>query len=232
MLWFNQRTHPAIAYHMRTGADGGPALVPVKMYQVEDKGDKHERRKRVKRRKRNQRTLQGLRREAESLGVVAPANVGTLPEVLDEVLRRAVGYFRFAASMVDDLDPDHMYTESLDAQGNRVYKPHWYIEAERAAREEVADLALRMSGLDIDARRVAIAEAQAVLMTRALQSAIESIGLTADQRKLLGPALRNARAMLTGTSDPEALEGTATPPAQDGLVSAGTWDPAEDEEAA
>lgn len=197
--------------------------MPVALHQLagpEAAKTKRERRRHADRKRRNAATINELTATAAAHGVRAPDNVGTLPEVLDEVLRRAVAHFRFAAHQVDELPADDAFTVSLDAQGNKVYKPHWWIMAEQTAREEVADLALRMSGLDIDARRVAIAEAQAALMVRALQTAVESIGLTSDQRKALGPALRAARELLTGvapdndadhpsTVRPRAIEGHA-----------------------
>jgi hypothetical protein len=171
-------------------------------------------RRHAKAKRRNLKTIIEVTAEAAAQGVQAPSNVGSLPEVMDEVLRRAVGHFRFAAAQVDKLPLDQAFTLSIDAQGNIVHKEHWWIQAERACREEVSDLALRMSGLDIDARRVAIAEAQAVLMTRALQSAIESIGLNPEQRRALGPALRQARAMLVGEqAEPDLThpEGSVAP---------------------
>jgi hypothetical protein len=168
------------------------------------------RRRHADRKRRNAATINELTATAAAHGVNAPRDVGTLPEVLDEVLRRAVAHFRFAAHQVDELPADHAFTESIDANGNKVYKPHWWIQAEQVAREEVADLALRMSGLDIDARRVAIAEAQAALMVRALQTAVESIGLTSEQRKALGPALRAARELLVGEPAPDPTQSNAT----------------------
>jgi hypothetical protein len=174
------------------------------------------RRRHADRKRRNAATITELTATAAAHGVSAPRDVGTLPEVLDEVLRRAVGHFRFAAAQVDELPADHAFTVSKDAHGNLVYKPHWWIEAERVAREEVADLALRMSGLDIDARRVAIAEAQAALMVRALQTAVESIGLTSEQRKALGPALRAARELLIG--EPQDNDATQARDPRDSTV--------------
>lgn len=175
-------------------------------------GTRASRRKAQARKKRNLRTIAEITAEAAAHGVRAPHDIGSLPDIMDEVLRRAVGHFRFAAAMVDSLDVEDSFTRSVDAQGNTVWKEHWWIQAERACREEVAELAGRMSGLDIDARRVAVAEAQAALMMRAMQTAIETLKLTPAQRKELGPALRQARALLTNTPDPtnEDIEGTAT----------------------
>lgn len=132
--------------------------------------------------------------------IQAPVHVGSLPDVLDECLRRAVGDMRFAGSHVDHLPVEEFWVDRIDAQGNRLVEPHPWIQLEHAVRTEVVDIAARLSGLDLDERRVAIAEAQAALLQRALQVALEKVGLTPDQRKMLGPALREARDILEGTA--------------------------------
>jgi hypothetical protein len=157
-----------------------------------------------RRRARNRRTVSEIRALCEHYEVQA-AQIGDVADVLDECLRRAVGDMRFAAGYVDDLPIDDFWVKKVDAHGNILVEPHPWVQLEKLSREEVVEIATRMAGLDIDERRVALQEAQAALLQRALRVAMEAVGLTPEQQKLLGPALRNARAVLEGA----AVEGTA-----------------------
>lgn len=153
-----------------------------------------------KRQKDNRRTIRELKELTDLYDVQSPLEIGTLPDVLDECLRRAVGDMRFAGAHVDALAAEDFWVDRIDAQGNRLVEPHPWIQLEKATRTEVVDIAARLAGLDLDERRVAIAEAQAALLQRALTYALNQIGLTKDQRAKLGPALREARGILEGTA--------------------------------
>jgi hypothetical protein len=152
---------------------------------------------RTRRRKAaNRRKLAAVRALAADYDVAPAINSADLGTVLDEVLRRCVADFRMAASEADKVKAEDFWVTKVDANGNQLVEPHPWVQYEKMAREELTDAALRMASIDLEGRRVAIAEAHAALLQRALKVALERLSLTPEQRRLLGPALREARALL------------------------------------
>lgn len=136
----------------------------------------------------------------ESLGEEGMTLVGdvTIPDALQEILGRAVSHMRIAATQVDKLRPSELWAYKFDAQGNRLVEPSKWLRAETAARKEVMEIAGRMAQLDIDGRRVAVEEAEALFITRFLDAVLDGLNLTDEQRGLLGPALDNAMPLIEG----------------------------------
>lgn len=115
----------------------------------------------------------------------------TAADVLQEVLDRAVGGMRYAASEVDKLTPEKFWVTKTDAQGNVLTEPNKWYQLEQACRAEVQSLAGLMSELGIAERAVRVEEAKAALMIAAVRDAAREAGLNAGQVRALGSALRS-----------------------------------------
>lgn len=128
---------------------------------------------------------------ASRQGMTVQAGTSTA-DVLQEVLDRAVGGMRYAASEVDKLSPDELWVKYHDDDGNvtnvRMHK--WY-RLEVECRQEVMKLAGMMQSLGIAERAVRVEEAKAALMVAAVRDAAREAGLSAGQVRALGSALRN-----------------------------------------
>lgn len=130
----------------------------------------------------------------------------TTADALQECLDRAVALYRFAADQVDNLSTDlpegeeHLSNLPTSAdplfevisnpQGPDVIQPHRYVLMEREARQEVEKLASMMTQLGIAERVVRVQEAQAVLVVAAIREAAIETGLSQDQVRRLGEAIR------------------------------------------
>lgn len=135
--------------------------------------------------------------EFAAVGMTIPRAI-TIADALQEVLGRAVAHMRIAATEVDRLKPTDLWAYKFDAQGNRLVEPSKWLRAETVARKEVLEIASRMAQLDIDGRRVAVEEAEALFITRFLDAVLDQLNLTDEQRGLLGPALDNAMPLIEG----------------------------------
>lgn len=120
----------------------------------------------------------------------------TMADVLQESLERVVGLMRLAGSKVDEVELEGFWEDTVAGK-----QPDKWFRLETALRREAVDIAARMMGLDIDARRVALAEAEAKLVERYIQAVLGKLELTPAQRRLIGPALREARAVIEGTAE-------------------------------
>lgn len=110
----------------------------------------------------------------------------SVPDLLGEVLARAVGGMRYAASEVDKVPVDEFWVRKIDAQGNVLVEPNKWYQLELACRGEVAELADLYARLDLDRRRVELEEAEAALWAGVIREAARRSGLKpAQQRQLL-----------------------------------------------
>jgi hypothetical protein len=128
------------------------------------------------------------------LASAEPATYGrpgaSTADVLQEVLDRAVGGMRYAASEVDKLSPDEFWVHKVDAQGNTLAEPNKWYQLEVAARAEVERIAGLMSQLGIAERLVQVEEAKATLIIAAIRDAARDAGLDNTSIRKLGSALR------------------------------------------
>lgn len=137
---------------------------------------------------------------AIELGV---STAGALQECLD----RAVALYRFAADQVDRITPpdgvwegqsladlpvsdDPLFEVMPNPQGPDLVTRHRYFLMEQEARLEIEKLASMMTTLGIAERVVRVEEAKAALLIAAVREAAMDIGLTHDQVRDLGAALR------------------------------------------
>lgn len=153
-------------------------------------------------------------------GASIPLGISTA-DALQQCLDRAVALWRFAADQVDHLqltelpqvpveDPttgevtfqdsylanlptasDPLFEVISNPQGPDVIQPHRYVLMEREARLEIEKLAAMMTQLGIAERVVRVQEAQAVLVVAAVREAAIEAGLSHDQVRALGAALRS-----------------------------------------
>lgn len=112
-------------------------------------------------------------------------------EILQEVLDRAVGGMRYAASEVDKLAPEEFWVSKIDAQGNVLHEPHKWYQLEVQCRAEVERLAGLMSQLGIAERQVQVEEARAVLIIGAIREAAREAGIEPGKVKVMGQKLRD-----------------------------------------
>lgn len=126
----------------------------------------------------------------------------TGPSALMGLLQATAGHVEYLRESIAAMDAGDLTSEHDGAVLTRLYAD----ERDRLAR--VAEACVRAG---VSEAMVRLAESQAMLLQRALQVAMEEVGLTKEQRAALGPALRNARAVLTG-DDGDVIEGVAVEP--------------------
>jgi hypothetical protein len=153
-----------------------------------------------KRHVRNRKAMNLAHEIANAQGIeLNHTGTGTL-DALQYLLDRTQSLLEWAVSQTDELEPDEFWLIARDAQGNRVWSPHYKFILESELRDQLMDIASKMEGLDIAARRTALAEAQAALIQRFMKLVLDKLELTSTQRELLGPAMREALPLIQGTA--------------------------------
>lgn len=157
------------------------------------------------RRMRNARHYHEALALAGELGIELGENPGQIPDVMERIFRRVHALWKFAASQVDLLDhtaapgaKNSLWYRHYDDNGNVIYSPSKWVEMERALREELFEMGSRMTQLNIDTRHVMVEEKQLDLLSRALATAAAAAGLSDEQKRNLGSALRTELAVLEG----------------------------------
>jgi hypothetical protein len=121
-------------------------------------------------------------------------------EVLQEILDGAVSDLRFAQSKVDALPDDEVFRAT--AQG---VLPNEWIRLRDRYRDELERMTNNMVRAGIADRAVKVSEARAALMVAAVQDAALEAGISGDQVRALGVALRRRveeqRAIAAGESE-------------------------------
>ena len=120
-----------------------------------------------------------------------PASNIAAVEVLQELLDRATGNWRWASGQLDVVPASDFWVQKIDAQGNVLVEPCKWYQLERAAAGEVERLAGMMAQLGIDERLVQVEEARAVMLVSAVRDAAREAGLNAGQVRALGASLRS-----------------------------------------
>ena len=158
---------------------------------------------RQRRREARSRIFRELVHIAAEQGASISLGVSTA-DALQECLDRAVALLRFATDQVDQLtadvpddvlsslpvQDDPLFEVIKNPQGPDLIQPHRYILMEKEARMEVEKLAAMMTQLGIAERVVRVREAEAALLVAAVRDAAVDAGLTHDQVRALGEALR------------------------------------------
>lgn len=131
-----------------------------------------------------------LVRDAAELGVERPTGT-TAGAVLQEVLDRTVGHYRYAASEVDKLTLQEFWVHGVDDVGNTIVEPNKWYKLESELRAEIVRLASRMEDLGLAERQVQLEEARAALVVAAIRDAAREAGLNQAQMRKLGQGLRS-----------------------------------------
>lgn len=155
-------------------------------------------RKRSTRKKSNKALMRDLRSRAnlEALDLNTDRFREISPETaLQECLDRAFAYLRFYASEADKLPADKIWRDTI---AGRI--PHEAIRAEKDMRAEVAYLAGRALDIGLETRKVQLGERAADMLTDFIESVMEEVGLNAEQRRKLGPAIRHHLPVVEGTT--------------------------------
>lgn len=140
---------------------------------------------------RSRANLQALGTTEDRLKDISP----TL--ALQECLDRAYAYMLFYANEAAKLPESEIWRDTLSGK-----IPHETIRAERDARAEVAYLAGRALDIGIEEKKVQLAEAAAAMIANLVESVMDEVGLTADQRKRVGPAIRHQLSDIDGEAKP------------------------------
>lgn len=156
-----------------------------KSLSVADPAPRKRNKRRVTRSNRNKVAFREAMLTANAAGMQRP-ETNSVPDLLGEVLARAVGGMRYAASEVDKVPVEDFWVEKYDAHGNKLVEPNKWYQLELACRGEVAELADLYARLDLDRRRVELEEAEAALWAGVIREAARRAGLKpAQQRQLL-----------------------------------------------
>lgn len=141
--------------------------------------------------KENKKAYGELVRLAAENKIDYPVNKVAAIDVLQELLDRCTGNWRWAAGQLDLVPPGQFWVQKIDAQGNVLVEPCKWYQLERAAASEVERLAGMVVQLGIDERLVKVEEAKAVLLISAVRDAAREAGIPANQVRALGSALRD-----------------------------------------
>lgn len=133
-----------------------------------------------------------------SFGMTPPNSV----RLMEQVATRTHDLLVWVQTETNKIKEDDFWVTGFDSDGNRIAEPNKWFQLEAALREELFEMASRMTGHDIDTRRVRIEELQIQNLSQALKLATADIGLSAEQTQALGGALRTRIAQIEGTWEP------------------------------
>jgi hypothetical protein len=132
----------------------------------------------------NNRLYHEARKEVEARRSVMPLNVHPI-DALQEVLDSTLADFRYAQDQVDRLEADGVFRET--AQGTL---PHEWIRLRDQYRDDLERMLNNFVRLGIAERNVRIQEAQATLIVMSLEVVAQQVGITKEQVRAMGAALR------------------------------------------
>lgn len=132
-------------------------------------------------------------------------------ETMQLLINRTERLWRYAAAQVDALRPgiatnqsgesmDHELWPSWDDNGNLVVQHNYWVEREKQLAELLGKLTESAQKLGLAERRTRVAEGQVQLLGEALKAACVAAGITGEQQKQLGAALRTELATIEGTA--------------------------------
>jgi hypothetical protein len=114
-------------------------------------------------------------------------------QVLQNLVDRLAARLYHAQQEVDKLRPEQLTV--MTAMGPIDH--HW-IRAEDGITARLSRLLVDIERNDLAERMVRVEEAKAMMMVRAIQMAAEQVGISRDQVRALGPAIRDQLALLQG----------------------------------
>lgn len=145
--------------------------------------------------------MSATRTEAEKLATPVPT---TPSEALQHAMDLTYGQLIYASQRVAQLEEEQVFVNSISGK-----IPHHWIRFQRQLTKELADYAKVAANVGIAERRTALQEAEADMVGRYLEAVLGELGLSEEQRKLLGPAMRRHLTLVQGDQPEEVIEGTA-----------------------
>lgn len=122
--------------------------------------------------------------------------VRSIDDLAEAVVQRVHEVWCWSIQEANEVPVDEFWVQRADAHGNTLVEPHPAIQFEAAMRVEVLDVIDRFGKLDIEQRKLILAEGQATMIEMFVREVVRRIELTPAQKKRLGPAMRDARPAL------------------------------------
>jgi hypothetical protein len=130
--------------------------------------------------------------EAEEAADVRPE------AVMDELLANALGYMRWARSLLDDMPAEEFWL----VDPRTTWKiPCAEFELEQRLSRSVQELVTQMIRLELGGRSVAVEEAKLEVLGRALEQAVAAAGVDDETRRRIGQELRTQLRLIEGGAE-------------------------------
>lgn len=133
--------------------------------------------------------------QAESMATAIPVTPG---QAILGVLHLAAGQLAYCTAQVGGLSEEQMF-EMSDAGA----VPNRWVRLQLQIEDRLVKYARAAADVGINERQMQLAEQQTAMMGKLLEAVMDRVDLTPKQRKLVGPAIREAMPMLTAGAGPE-----------------------------
>lgn len=109
------------------------------------------------------------------------------------VLHLGTGQLAYVTAKVAELDEKEMFEKGLTGE-----QPSRWLRLQRDLMDRVSRYAKLAGDMGIAERQIALAEQQTAMMKELLEGVMGEVGLTAAQRKKVGPAIRKHLSLVEG----------------------------------
>lgn len=116
-------------------------------------------------------------------------------EAIAGVLNLAVSRLMYVNAQVQALKEEEIWTGESEERLNK------WLRWEDRLSDKVAKYAGTAVSMGVAEREVAVKEAQTLLVGKFIEAVLEEVGLTAKQRKKVGPAIRQKAPLLLGSGE-------------------------------
>lgn len=108
-------------------------------------------------------------------------------QAVQGVLNLASGQLAYATAMVGGLDEAQMFEETIAG-----VVPNRWVRLQLQLEDKIVKFARAAADMGISERQMQLAETQTAMMGRLLEAVMDKLELTPEQRKGVGPAIREA----------------------------------------
>ncbi len=131
-------------------------------------------------------------------GMAMPRRVSPM-EALEAVLNLAAGQLVYATAKVSEMTEDELFVKGFSAEGNYIgmVPDHW-LKMQHELMNDVAKYAKMGADAGIAERGQVLQEAQTAMMAQVIEAVVGDLGLSAEQKEALGPAIRERMTVLQG----------------------------------
>jgi hypothetical protein len=119
----------------------------------------------------------------------------TPSEAVVGTLELVAGQLAYATLKVGELPEDKMFVNTIQGK-----VPHHWIQMQGTLQERIVKFAGAAASMGVAERKVDLLEAQTKMMGELLEGVMKDVGLSAAQRKKVGPAIRNNLALIEGSA--------------------------------